>query len=84
MRYYLFKIYYNKNVQAEDRPQPAGYDTLDEAKKAFHSFMTQSILADTCGWCLCMIINQYGKVELMERWETKVTNTEEVEETTTE
>lgn len=70
MRYYVVKIYYNKVAGAEDRPQPAGFDDISAAKKAFHSFMTQSILAETCGWCLCMIINEYGKVEMQERWES--------------
>ena len=70
-RYYVFKIFYNKVASAEDRPQPKAFDGLDAAKKEYHSFMTQSILSETCGWCLCMIVNEYGKVEVMERWEDK-------------
>ena len=69
MRYYVFKIFYNKVAQAEDRPQPKGFDTLDEALKEYHAFMRQSILEETCGWCLCMVVNEYGKVEVSDRWE---------------
>jgi len=69
MRYYLVKIAYNKVAQAEDRPQPKAFDSLDEAVKDFHSFMQQNILGSTIGWCLGMIINPYGVVERSERWE---------------
>ena len=77
MRYYVFKIYYNKVAQAEDRPAPKGFNSLDEALKDYHSFMQQSILADTCGWALCMVVNEYGKVEVSDRWESKDTPVEE-------
>ena len=72
MRYYLVKIAYNKVAGAEDRPQPSAYDTLDEALKAFHSFMTQNILGSTIGWCMAMITTPYGTVEKVERWEEYV------------
>lgn len=72
MRYYLVKIAFNKVAGQEDRPQPVGYDTLDEALKAFHSFMTQNILGSTIGWCMAMITTPYGTVEKVERWEEYV------------
>lgn len=69
MRFYLIKIYYNKVAQAEDRPQPSAFNTLDAAKKAFHQYMGQSIETETCGWVLAMIINSNGNTEYMEKWE---------------
>ena len=69
MRYYLVKITFNKVAQAEDRPQPTGYDTLDEALKALHSYMYQNILGETIGWCQGLIINSNAGVERVERWE---------------
>ena len=85
MRYYLVKIAYNKVAGAEDRPQPSAYDTLDEALKAFHSFMTQNILGSTIGWCMAMITTPYGTVEKVERWEEHVEpEPEETEEEATE
>ena len=80
MRYYLVKIAYNKVAGAEDRPQPSAYDTLDEALKAFHSFMTQNILGSTIGWCMAMITTPYGTVEKVERWEEYVEPEEEATE----
>ena len=77
MRYYLVKIAYNKVAQAEDRPQPAAYNTLDEAKKAFHNFFAQNILGSTIGWCMAMVINPYGVVQMVERWEEVVPEEEE-------
>ena len=69
MRYYVFKVFYNKVAHAEDRPANKGFDTLDAALKEFHSYLASNIEAETCGWVLCMIINEYGKVEQMERWD---------------
>ena len=69
MRYYLVKIAYNKVAQAEDRPQPAAYNSLDDALKAFHGFFSQNIMGSTIGWCMAMITNPYGAVEKVERWE---------------
>ena len=82
MRYYLVKIAYNKVAQAEDRPQPAAYNTLDEAKKAFHNFFAQNILGSTIGWCMAMVVNPYGVVVegLTGRWEEPAA--EEKEEAT--
>lgn len=71
MRFYVFKVFYNKVAQAEDRPQPKGFNSIDEALKEYHSFMQQSILGETTGWCLCMIVNEYGKVEVIERWDAQ-------------
>jgi len=78
MRFYLVKIAYNKVAKAEDRPAPQGFDTFDEAKKAFHSFMYQSILGETIGWAMALIINEVGNTEYMDRWVSPVE--EEVEE----
>ena len=74
MRYYLIRIAYNKIAKAEDRPQPSAYDTLDEAKKAFHNFFAQNILGSTIGWCMAMVVNPYGVIvdNLSERWEEPV------------
>lgn len=79
MKYYLIKIFYNKVAKAEDRPQPQAFNTLDEADKAFHNYMSQSILGATTGWVLAMIINPYGVVERVERWE-EIVEPEQAEE----
>ncbi len=71
-RYYLIKIFYNKIAQAEDRPQPTAYNSLDEARKALNQYMGQSILGETCGWVLAMIINQHGGTEMRDYWEAYV------------
>ena len=68
MRYYLFKIFYNKVAQAEDRPQPIGFDSKDAAEKAYHQYLGQSIDSETCGWVLAMIVNEQGNTEMMKRW----------------
>ena len=68
-RFYVIRIAYNKVAQAEDRPQPVGFDTFDEAKKAFHSYLSQNILQETIAWYLCMIIDQNGRTLLDEKWE---------------
>lgn len=77
MRYYLVQIAYNKIAQAEDRPQPKAFNTLDEATKAFHNFFAQNILGSTIGWCMAMVINPYGVVQMVERWEEVVPQEEE-------
>ena len=69
MRYYLVRISYNKVAQAEDRPQPTGYDSLSEAEKAFHNFFSQNILGSTIGWCEAFILDSLGGVDRAERWE---------------
>ena len=72
MRFYLIKIAFNKVAQAEDRVISA-YDSEDEARKAYHSYMQQSILGSTIGWAYGCVMNGYG-VKLdgcEERWEAK-------------
>lgn len=69
MRYYLVKIAYNKVAQAEDRPQPAGFNTYDEAEKALHQFFSSNILGSTIGWCEAFIFNSEGGLERSEIWQ---------------
>ncbi len=70
MRYYLFKIAYNKVVMAEDRPQPSAFDSYDEAEKAYHNFFSQNILAPTIGWCMAFIVDERGVYSLQPKvWE---------------
>lgn len=72
-RFYLVKIAYNKEKQAEDRVI-TGYNSQDEAEKAYHSYMTQNILGKTIGWCYACVINGYG-VKLPgceKRWDATV------------
>lgn len=80
MRYYLFKIFYNKVAQAEDRPAPVGYDTIDAAEKAFHQYLGQSIGGETCGWVLCMVVNSNGNTEMLGKWTAPVEPEPEPEE----
>ena len=72
MKYYLIKIFYNKIAEAEDRPQPLAFDSLDDAEKAFHQYMGQSIKGETCGWVLAMIINDMGNTEILKKWTAPV------------
>ena len=71
MRYYLVKIAYNKVAQAEDRPQPVGFDTYDSAEKAFFKYMSDTILGSTIGWCEAFILDSQGNLNRSERWEEK-------------
>lgn len=79
MRYYLTKISYNKIAQAEDRPQPQGFDTLDAAEKQFHSFFAQNILGETIGWCEAFIFDSEMNIHMKEKWEEN-TNPEDLVE----
>lgn len=60
MRYYLFKVAYNKVACAEDRPAPPAYNSYDEAKKAQYNYMGQSVLGETIGWVMSKIICENG------------------------
>jgi hypothetical protein len=60
MRFYLFKVAYNKVACAEDRPQPPAYNSYDEAKKAQYQYMGQSVLGETIGWAMTKIICENG------------------------
>lgn len=76
MRFYLIKIAFNKVAQAEDRVI-SGYNSQDEAVKAFHSYMYQSILGETIGWCYGCVMNAYGVKTCEERWEAATEGTAE-------
>ena len=67
MRYYLIKIAYNKVAHAEDRVIN-GYNSQDEAEKAFHSYMYQSILGDTIGWAYGCVIDENGVKITEKKW----------------
>ena len=60
MRYYLFKIAYNKVVCGEDRPQPPAFNSYDEAKKAQYQYMGQQVLGETIGWAMTKIVCENG------------------------
>ena len=76
-RYYVIKVAYNNVAEAEDRPQPLAFDDYDSALKAYHSFMQQSILAETTGWVFCIICDRYGTLMLTDRWESVETTSVE-------
>jgi len=70
MRYYLFKVAFNKVAMAEDRPQPSAYNSFDEAKKAYCTFFSQNILAPTIGWCMASVTTEQGVMSIYpEVWE---------------
>lgn len=71
MRYYLYKVAYNKVAQAEDRPQPAAYDSYDEARKNLLLYIGQSMLGETIGWVMGTIQNSFGTINSGDnlRWE---------------
>lgn len=71
MRYYLVKIYFNKEVQAEVRQQPVGFDAYDDAEKAMFKYMSDTMLASTVSWCEAFILNSQGGTDRVERWEEK-------------
>ena len=60
MRYYLFKVAYNKVACAEDRPQPPAFNSYDEAKKAQYKYMSDNVLGATIGWVMSKIICENG------------------------
>ena len=60
MRYYLFKVAYNKVVCGEDRPQPPAFNSYDEAKKAQYQYMGQQVLGSTIGWAMTKIVCENG------------------------
>ena len=76
MRYYVVEILKIKDG-GEDRPQPAGFDDLDSALKRYHQILAQDIQGEVVEWVTCMVINEYGKIEVVERWESKTNTSEE-------
>ena len=78
MKYYLIRIAFNKEQNVEELLKPAAFNTYDEANKSFHAAMYQNINDGTHSKFLCMVVNEFGNVEKMERWEETVQ-----EETTT-
>lgn len=68
MRYYLITIQYNKDSEAENRPQPKGYDSLDDAVADFHTQVGKDMKNNTLGWSLNIVIDEQGNVFRNERW----------------
>lgn len=60
MRYYLFKVAYNKVACGEDRPQPPAFNSYGEAKKAQYQYMGQQVLGETIGWAMTKIVCENG------------------------
>ena len=75
MRYYVVEILSIKNG-GEDRPQPSAFDSIDDAKKRYHSILAQDINGEVVQWVLVMLINEHGKVEMMERWDAPASTEE--------
>lgn len=75
MRYYVVEILKIKDG-GEDRPQPYAFDNIDSAFKKYHQILAQDIQGEVVQWVLVMVINEYGKVEVSERWEAKEVPTE--------
>ena len=72
MRYYVLAIQYNKEAKAENRTAPKGFDSLNDAKKEFHSQLARDMGNSTLGWSLCMVINEYGGIFAQERYKAEV------------
>ena len=68
MKYYLIIIGYNKVTDADEPIKPAVFEKYDDANKAFHASLYQNIDNGTNSEYLCMVVNQLGNVEKMERW----------------
>ncbi len=71
MRYYVVEILSIKDG-GEDRPQPYAFDDIDSAKKQYHAILAQDIKGEVVQWVLVMLVNEHGKVEMMERWDAPV------------
>jgi len=67
MRYYVVRVEYNTQAQAENR-QIYGFDTLDEARKKFHEIMREDINSELLNRALCVIINEHCGTEQKETW----------------
>lgn len=76
MKYYLIRVAYNKVDDVEELIKPAAFNTYDEANKSFHAAMYQNINDGVHSKFLCMVVNEFGNVEKMERWEEPVQETE--------
>lgn len=72
MRFYVLAIQYNKEKEAENRTAPKAYDTLNDAKKEFHSQLSRDMGNETLGWSLVMIINSEGMVYASEKYVANV------------
>lgn len=68
MRFYVLAIQYNKEKEAENRTAPKAFDTLNDAKKEFHSQLAKDMGNETLGWSLVMIINSDGMVYTSEKY----------------
>jgi len=72
MRFYVLAIQYNKEKQAENRTAPKGFDTLNDAKKEFHTQLSRDMGNATLSWSLVMIINSDGGVHAVEKYQEYV------------
>ena len=69
MKYYLIRIGHNKTTDADEPIKPAVFEKYDDANKSYHASLYQNIDNGTYDEYLCMIVNQIGNVEKVERWE---------------
>ena len=72
MRYYVHRVEYNQDSQAENRVI-TGHDTYDSALEKFHESMRDDIHNEAIIWGYVMITNQSGVVIKNEYWEESQT-----------
>lgn len=72
MRFYVLAIQYNNEKEAENRTAPKAFDTLNDAKREFHSQLSKDMGNVTLGWSLVMIINSDGMVYASEKYVASV------------
>lgn len=71
-RYYVFAVQHNKNVNAENRVAPKGYNSWNEALKEFHRQISTDMGNATLDWSFACIIDSDGLMLKTEKWVTDI------------
>lgn len=71
-RFYVFAVQHNKEVNAENRTAPKGYDSWNEALREFHRVLSSDMNTPTLDWSFACIINSDGIMLKTEKWVEEV------------
>lgn len=66
MRFYVHSIQYNKIAQAENRSVPKAFDTLNEAKTAYHDQLARDHKNETLSWSMVWITSDVSAKPIKE------------------
>ncbi len=59
-RYYVMSVEYSISAQAENRSQPRGYDSLNDAIARWHEVMRDDMRNENIAWAVCYILDNFG------------------------